>query len=107
MQWPKLKRSMYYEFGQAGSLIMAFGGDEDMAVEEFATMNVDNCAFVSSTRFGVILPAMPPRQSTSMDAAPSELIDGRAVAAHSCARIWAGLAEYRAAKFQAMVAPAP
>ena len=97
--WSKLKGSVEYAESQVGSLLLSVGADDDVTIEEFASIPV---ASVSRVIDEVWLHSKSNEQydgfNTELVVKPTEFIKARAMSAHHVARIWAGFVDSRAAK---------
>ncbi|MCH1521551.1 MAG: hypothetical protein L7T80_01840 [Arenicellales bacterium] len=97
--WAKLKGSVEYAESQVGSFLLALGADDDVTVDEFASIPVAN---VSRVIDEVWLHSNSNDPSdglnTELVIKPTEFIKARAMSAHHVARIWAGFVDSRAAK---------
>ena len=97
--WARVKGSADNPVSQMGSLLLALGADEDVTIEEFASIPVANFTrVIEDVWLHSGSNAVDDGNDTELNVRPSEIIKGRATSAHHVARIWAGIESPRAAK---------
>ena len=104
--WAKLKGSVEYAESQVGSFLLALGADDDVTIDEFASIPVAN---VSRVIDEVWLHSKSNDPSdglnTELIVKPTEFIKARAMSAHHVARIWAGFVDSRAVSYTHLTLP--